>query len=122
LRRGATTFEVRTDAPPRPIRLGGIARALPFAASAGFLAMWIIPGAGPWPLIAAALLTPAGMFLAGRARGGPLPDPARLRRSRPPVPARHAPAAGSGQESWTVDLGNATRTWRLRPRRFTISP
>src|SRR5699024_3103733 len=24
LRRGATTFEVRTDAPPRPIRLGGI--------------------------------------------------------------------------------------------------
>lgn len=116
-RAGASTFEVRTDAARRSLPRGELALILPLAASLGFAAMWIFPGAGPWPLIAAALLTPAAMLLRSRVGSGPLPDPAQLRRT-----GTAEPGAGETDPPWPVEIGNSSSARRVRPARLKISP
>src|SRR5699024_10322143 len=119
LRAGASTFEVRTDAARRSRPRVELALLLPLAASLGFAAMWIFPGAGPWPLIAAGLLTPAGMLLRSRVGRGPLPDPAQLARLGIADPRRRE---AETEPPWPVDLGNAPARRRLRPAKRHVSP
>src|SRR5699024_2287323 len=119
LRAGASTFEVRTDAARRSRPRIELAPLLPLAASLGFAAMWIFPGAGPWPLIAAGLLTPAGMLLRSRVGRGPLPDPAQLARLGIADPRRRE---AETEPPWPVDLGNAPSRRRLRPAKLNVSP
>lgn len=111
-RAGGTTFEVRTDGTPRRFPLRSLARFLPLAAAFGFVAMWLVPGAGPWPLVLAAVAAPAGMAVANSRASPPLPDPARLHRAMGAqsgsVPAREPPFDGTGS-SWRVETGNLRR-------------
>lgn len=97
---GGSVFEVRPD--PRlggPRRVGpALARAGPAAASAGFLAMILLPGAGLWPLAVAGLAGGASM-LWRTARPAPLPDPAALLRSPQPRPG----------PPFRIDLGSGPR-------------
>lgn len=107
---GGTTFELRTDFHARLPR-SCLRVILPVVASLGFVAMWVIPGAGPWPMVLAALLTPAGMAAAARVQPPPLPDPARLLHAgavATPAPPREG--------TWRVEVGNTRR------RPLTLAP
>lgn len=123
-RAGSSTFEVRGDSGPKAFPLTQLALVLPLAGSLGFAAMWIVPGAGPWPLVAGAVLAPAGMFVRGKARARALPDPSRLRRMG--LPAAHPPPAAGSEPAWRVELGNArSRSWLSAARRaakLTLAP
>ncbi len=109
---------MRTD--PQPVRDSSdrirqaLVRSLPLAASLGLVAMWIIPGAGPWPLIASGILTPAAMMFASRTAAQKLPDPASFRRhGTSSTPAD--PSTG-----WRLDLGNATHRWARRTKIISL--